>query len=275
MGVYLVGVDPVGDDPQLKDSIQRAAFVIVQELFLTETAKLADVVFPAQAAVERSGTYITGERRAQAFGAAVPALEGTRADHAITSALITAIGQPALPESAMELFTTAFPVVEYASLLQTHEQWPLIGDADAYYGGTGSKNTFGLGARLPLVTGGEMPARTPEPEKINLEKTHYLSVPVTFLYDHGQLMAHTPLLQPRVVPAGISIHPALSEKLGITSGDTLKLKLDGDVVSAKVMIDPVQPEEVLLLVRSAELPAAQPAAVEILVTESAKEGGAL
>jgi len=274
MGVYLVGADPVGDDPQLKDSLQRAAFVIVQELFLTETAKLADVVFPAQAAVERSGTYISGERRAQVFSAAVPPLEGTRADHSITSALIAALGQPVLPESDKELFNAAFPTMDYASLLQTHEQWPLIGDADAYYGGTGSKNTFGAGVHLPLVTGGEMPAPTPIPEKIELEKTQSLAVPVTVLYDHGQLLAHTPILQQRAVPAGISIHSALAEKLGITSGDTLKLKLGGEVFSSKVMINPEQSEGVLLLVRSTGLPAARPAAVELLITEPAKEGGA-
>ena len=88
MGLYLVGVDPVGDDPLLKDAVQRAGFVIVQELFLTETAKLADVVFPAQAAVERSGTYVSGERRVQYFGAAVPALEGTKPDKGILSEVL-------------------------------------------------------------------------------------------------------------------------------------------------------------------------------------------
>ena len=275
MGIYLIGTDPVGDEPQLKDSLQRAAFVIVQELFLTETARLADVVFPAQAAVEHPGTYISGERRAQAFSAAVPALEGTRADHDITSALIGALGQPALPESDRDLFNAAFPSVDYDSLLQTHEQWPLIGDADAYYGGTGSKNTFGLGSHLPLVIVSETPARTPLPEKTKLEKEQYLAVPVTFLYDRGQLMTHTPILQQRIAPAGISIHPSLAGRLGINAGETLRLKLGGEVISSNIMVNPEQPEEVVLVVRSAGLPAIRLATVEILITESAKEGGAL
>ena len=108
MGLYLVGVDPLGDDPLLKDAVQRAGFVIVQELFLTETAKLADVVFPAQAAVERSGSYMSGERRAQYFGAAVPALDGTKSDFAVLSDVLQGIGQPALPASDKEIFTLAF-----------------------------------------------------------------------------------------------------------------------------------------------------------------------
>ena len=119
MGLYLVGVDPVGDDPLLKDAVQRAGFVIVQELFLTETAKLADVVFPAQAAVERSGTYISGERRAQYFGAAIPALEGTKPDCGILSGVLEGIGQPALPATDKELFALAFPAVESSKITRS------------------------------------------------------------------------------------------------------------------------------------------------------------
>ncbi len=53
-----------------------AAFVVVQDLFLTETAKLADVVFPVQSFIEREGTFTSGERRVQRFYPAVPAHHG-------------------------------------------------------------------------------------------------------------------------------------------------------------------------------------------------------
>jgi len=275
MGLYLVGVDPVGDDPLLKDAVQRAGFVIVQELFLTETAKLADVVFPAQAAVERSGTYVSGERRVQYVGAAVPALEGTKPDKGILSEILEGIGQPALPATDKEWFALAFPAIELAKLREVKEQVPAIGGRDASYGGTASKNTFGLGVHLPLVSSQNVPARCAAPAKTKLNNGDLLAVPITCLYDHGQLMDYTPLLEKRMEPGGIAIHPAQALKLDITDGQTLKIKLNGEDFSSVVKINLEQPEDVLLIARSCGIPSSAPTGAENIASESIKERGAL
>ena len=60
-------------------------FIVVQDLFLTQTAHRADVVLPAQAFTERGGTFTSGERRVQRFYPAVPARPGCRPDYAITA----------------------------------------------------------------------------------------------------------------------------------------------------------------------------------------------
>ena len=68
-GENLVGVEFVTndhiDDPKLAEVLNHASFVVVQDLFMTETARGANVVLPAQAFVEREGTFTTGERRVQ------------------------------------------------------------------------------------------------------------------------------------------------------------------------------------------------------------------
>jgi NADH-quinone oxidoreductase subunit G len=275
MGLYIIGADPAGDDPQLKDAVQRAGFVIVQELFLTETAKLADVVFPAQPATEHSGSYISGERRAQVFSAAVSALEGTRCDHAILSDVLKALGQSSLPPADAALFTAAFPSVDFAALCEVRDQLPAIGGEDAYYGGTGYKNTFGLGVHLPLVKAEPVPASIPLPEKVSLDKGEILAVPVTCLYDHGLLMTHTSILQQRLIPAGISLHPSLVGKLGVESGQKLLCKVNGLEFSTNASVNPEQPEDIILVARSAGLPFAAPTGVEIIIPASEKERGAL
>src|SRR5690606_16965214 len=56
--LYVLGADPVGDG--LMDGRGRLDFLVVQELFLTETAALADVVLPAQSWAEREGTFTNG-----------------------------------------------------------------------------------------------------------------------------------------------------------------------------------------------------------------------
>lgn len=62
-GLYIMGDNPVGSDHDLAAALQRLEFLVVQDIFLTETAELADVVLPAASFLEKSGTMTTGERR--------------------------------------------------------------------------------------------------------------------------------------------------------------------------------------------------------------------
>ncbi len=127
--------------------------MVVQDLFLTETAKLADVVLPVQAYTEREGTYTSGERRVQRFYPAVPPaglarapilpsppslasawacqLEGrvACAGHAKIAAARAGLRRADLPEAGRK----------------PAEQWPHVGRSDLYYGGTTYDNHQGLG----------------------------------------------------------------------------------------------------------------------------------
>jgi NADH-quinone oxidoreductase subunit G len=73
--LYIAAADPVGDDPAYQPVFGGQKFVVVQDLFLTRTARLADVVLPAQSWTEREGSYTSGERRVQRF---YPALQSTK-----------------------------------------------------------------------------------------------------------------------------------------------------------------------------------------------------
>ncbi len=74
--VYIVGADPLAMARLSSRAGRRRPFMVVQDLFETETAKMADVVLPAQAYTEREGTFTSGERRVQRFYPAVPAIGG-------------------------------------------------------------------------------------------------------------------------------------------------------------------------------------------------------
>lgn len=76
--LYVMGADPLGDG--LMAGRSQLDFLVVQELFLTETAKIADVVLPAQSWAEREGTYTNGERRVQRFYPAIPVVGDSRPD---------------------------------------------------------------------------------------------------------------------------------------------------------------------------------------------------
>lgn len=160
--VYIAAADPAGDDPHLAEALQQAEAVIVQELFLTETAKLAEVVFPAQAFSERDGSYTSGERRVQRFYPAVPPWGDSRADFAIAAAVAAAAGIEVEGRSARLVMdkiaatVPAFAGISYGKLAEVTEQWPIVGRGDLYYGGTTYENRQGLGVHLNSIKEAEV-----------------------------------------------------------------------------------------------------------------------
>lgn len=101
--LYLAACDPAGDDPVLAESLYQAlqsgTFLIVQELFLTATARLADVVLPVLAYTEREGTFTSGERRVQRYYPAVLKRSSLRADFEIAAQIGTRLGLTLKPPS--------------------------------------------------------------------------------------------------------------------------------------------------------------------------------
>ena len=63
--LYIMGDDPAGSDPNLRQTLEKLEFLVVQDIFLTETAKLAHVVLPAASSAEKDGTFTNLERRLQ------------------------------------------------------------------------------------------------------------------------------------------------------------------------------------------------------------------
>ncbi|MCF6288032.1 MAG: formate dehydrogenase subunit alpha [Proteobacteria bacterium] len=81
--MWIIGEDVVQTDPNSQKVIRalnNLDLLIVQELFMTETAKLADVVLPASSFFEKSGTFTNGERRIQAVNQVIEPLAGTKPD---------------------------------------------------------------------------------------------------------------------------------------------------------------------------------------------------
>ena len=155
--VYIVAADPVGDDPKMAEALKTARTVIVQELFLTETAKLADILLPAQAYTEREGSFTSGERRVQRFYPAVPARAQARPDFAITAQIAAGLGLEIEGCSASHVMdklsasVKAFSGISYLKLAEVVDQWPIVGRSDMYYGGTTYANKQGLGVQLALT----------------------------------------------------------------------------------------------------------------------------
>jgi NADH-quinone oxidoreductase subunit G len=264
---YIVASDPAGDDPALALAVDRAAFVVVQDLFLTETAKLADVVLPAVPYTEREGTYTSGERRVQRFYPAVPAQPGPRADFAIFAQLgnrlnLTLEGRaPALIFNQIAATCPAYAGLTYQKLGEMVEQWPLVGRSDLYYGGTTYDNRQGIGVQLvPCAQCGEavnlpLPVL---PAKLEVPPEALVLLPVTRLYDRGTLLAPSKLLDQRVAEAALWLHPETAAAQGLIAGAQITITLSGHTYPVKIVTDETVPTGVALVPRSVGLPVSQP-----------------
>ncbi len=276
--VYIAGADPVQGQPEFIHAVDTADFVVVQDLFLTETAKMADVVFPALAFTEREGTYTSGERHVQRFYQAVSPLAGAQADFTITARIARLLGLQLEEKSAALVMkeiahqTAGYEDIDYACLAECIQQWPIIERKDLYYGGTQYENRQGLGKRLPNVNrpaengfarfslGSERP----------LAEGSLRLVPITKLYDQSRTMMSAPLLKNRRAKTGIVIHPDTAARSGIT-GNRALLTVNGSQVEVELIFDPSLQADVALAARSTGIPVNEPAAAVLHQADGTEE----
>jgi formate dehydrogenase major subunit len=93
--IWIIGEDVVQTDPNTQKvikALESTDLVIVQELFMTETAKYADVILPGASFLEKSGTFTNGERRVQAVRQVVEPIEGTKPDGQIIVDIMNRMG---------------------------------------------------------------------------------------------------------------------------------------------------------------------------------------
>ena len=122
-GMYIMGENPMVSDPDLshvEGSLENLDFLVVQDIFMTETAALADVVLPATSWAEKDGTFTSTERRVQYIRKAVDAPGEARADWEIISDIATRMGSDLFnyssPQEIFEEVRTVTP--QYAGMNQ-------------------------------------------------------------------------------------------------------------------------------------------------------------
>ncbi|WP_322888445.1 formate dehydrogenase subunit alpha [Enterococcus faecalis] len=132
-GLYIFGEDPIVTDPDtghVRQALESLDFLVVQELFMTETAAYADVVLPGISYAEKDGTFTNTERRVQRVRKAVEPRGQAREDYEIFCEVMTRMGYPCAYESAKEIMkeisavTPSFGGINYERLEKESLQWP-------------------------------------------------------------------------------------------------------------------------------------------------------
>jgi len=132
-GIYIMGENPVLSDPNInhvRDALEKVEFLVVQDLFITETAKFADVILPGMSFAEKDGTYTNTERRIQRIRKVIESEGNRMADWKILENMLNRFGiytTYSSPSDIMEEISIVAPIyagIDYERIDKIGLQWP-------------------------------------------------------------------------------------------------------------------------------------------------------
>lgn len=226
-GMIIMGENPMVSDPNLnhvEEALKSLDFLVVQDIFLTETALLADVVLPAASFAETDGTFTNTERRVLLVNKAIDPPGEARQDWEIICDLATRMGYRMNYASAARIMdeiaevTPIYGGMSHRRLLEQELQWPCL---SADHPGTKflheGRFTRGLGRFHPVeyMSSAELP---------NDEYPFILSTGRILHHFHtGSMSRRSEALNAYVNEGYIEIHPDDLTKLGLSDGDLIKV----------------------------------------------------
>ena len=133
--LYIMGENPMVSDPDsnhVEHSLKECEFVVVQDIFMTETAQLADVVLPATSFAEKNGTFTNTERRVQLVNAAMKPIGDTRLDYDILIDIMKGLGYENSFANSAEILeeiasvTPSYGGISIDKIQEDGIQWPCL-----------------------------------------------------------------------------------------------------------------------------------------------------
>jgi len=153
--LYIIGEDPMRSDPNIKEvekALGNLEFLVVHEIFLSPTAKMADVVLPSASFAEKQGTFTNSERRVQLIRKAIEPIGESRPDWKIVCDVAARMGHAFKYKDTSEVMdeiaglTPIYAGISHERIKKIGLQWPCL---DKEHPGTKyihrSKFTRGLG----------------------------------------------------------------------------------------------------------------------------------
>jgi NADH-quinone oxidoreductase chain G len=255
--LYLMEADPAAS-PAAADSLRKLDFVVVQDLFLTETAKLAHVVLPATSWAESEGTYTNLERRIQRGPDGIDSIEGCLPGWAVLDRMAerwTASQTHAAPADAMPEWKRKKRARSDAKGAPSPKPWNYpgahtvldeIAKAAPIYAGMRWESLTDQGQQWP-ATALARPARRYEPVEVEpqpaLEAGRFLLVSGPVLWDGSALMQHSAAQLQNLIPgAFVALNPADLPTAGVPDGHGVIVTSPRGSVTAVLHVDDcVQP----------------------------------
>jgi predicted molibdopterin-dependent oxidoreductase YjgC len=228
-GMYIMGENPILSDPDVAHAehwFRELEFMAVQDLFLTETARYADVVLPGASFAEKTGTFVNTERRIQLSHKAVDSPGEARGDLEILMDLTNRLGLPTSFSDAEDVMreiarvTPSWAGVTYGRLEGAGLQYPVPDDG---HPGT----SFLFDQEFPTADGRATFVGVEYTDPVELPDDEYPFVMNTgrqlFHWHTGTMTRRASGLDAREPTAIVEIHPEDAKMLGVREGELVRL----------------------------------------------------
>jgi formate dehydrogenase alpha subunit len=238
--LYIIGENPALTDPDSNHAIkemQKLEFLVVQDIFLTETGKLADVVLPAASFAEKDGTFANTERRVARVRQAVLPVGQSRPDWQIICEISGLMGYPMDYQNPEEIFeeirqvTPSYAGITYQRLEAGGLQWPC---PNVEHPGTVylHKDRFARGLGMFFAIDHKDPAEMPDQEF----PLYLTTGRVLYQYHSGTMSRRAPGLTEKSPECRVEMAAADAASYGIAEGDQVRVRSRRGEITAKAQI---------------------------------------
>ncbi len=238
--LYVVGENPMVSDPDIhhvEKALSQLDILIVQDIFLTQTAKMANIVLPGTSFAEKSGTFSNTERRVLLVREAIPPKGEARPDWEIIRDLSTGLGYPMEYNSPEEVFeeirtlTPSYAGLTYNRLADKGLQWPCPTED---HPGTQflhkDRFTRGKGAFTPIDF-------KPPAEVVDKDYPMWLTTGRLFVHYHtGTMTRISPSLHHEQEEGYVEINPTDARTMKIKDGERVQVSSRRGTIQIKAKV---------------------------------------
>jgi len=243
-GIYIVGENPAMSDPDVehvREGLARLEHLVVQDIFLTETAKYADVVLPASAWPEKDGTVTNTNRQVQRGRAALPLPGNAHQDLWIIQEIARRIGLDWSYPGPADVFAEmkqAMPSLENITWERVERESSVTYPCDTP-DQPGNEIVFGEGFPTASGRGRLVPAAIiPPAEEPDEEYPMVLTTGRQLEHWHtGAITRRSSMLDELEPEAVASLAPAELRRLGIAAGDQIRVTTRRGTIELKARSD--------------------------------------
>jgi len=225
--MFILGENPMVSDPDiqhLEESLKSLEFLVVQDIFMSETARLADVVLPGVSFAEKEGTFTNTERKVKRVRKAIEPIGEAREDWKIICDLSTRMGYPMNYDHPSEIMeeiaqlTPSYGGIHYDRIEKDGLHWPCL---NREHTGTPflHKDRFTRGLGLFHAIEYLPPEELPDKDYPYMLTTGRIYVH----YHTGTMTRRSPSLNKEVEEGFAEINPRQAKELGIAQGEKIKV----------------------------------------------------
>jgi formate dehydrogenase major subunit len=253
-GLYVMGENPAMSDPNLnhaREALSRLDHLVVQDLFLTETAMFADVVLPASAFPEKTGTFTNTDRRVQLGRQALDPPGEARQDLAIIQEIARRIGLDWNYPHARDVFAEMRGCMDSLRGItweRLERESAVTYPCDDEYS-AGHEVIFGEGFPTKSGRGKFVPASiVPPNEQPDSEFPMILTTGRELEHWHTGAMTRRASVLDAIEPEAVAhLAPNDLERIGVRPGDMVRVATRRGDITIKARVDSGTPEGVVFI----------------------------